>query len=78
MTAKRSAVLREGSARDLSATFAIAERAIHDVAVRQGVMPAGSEPTEASIRSHWLRQRGMLEFLAAQPGEPLLVRGARR
>ena len=62
-----STSLREGSARDLSVTFAIAERAIHDVAVRQGVMPPGSEPTESSIRSHWLRQRAVLEFLAAQP-----------
>ena len=59
---------REGTARDLAATFAVSERAIHDVAVRQGVMPAGTAPTESSIRSHWLRQRGMLEFLAAQPG----------
>ena len=59
---------REGSPRDLSVTFGVAERAIHDVAVRQGVMPAGAEPTEASIRSRWLRQRNMIEFLAAQPG----------
>ena len=59
---------REGSARDLATTFAVSERAIHDVAVRQGVMPAGSAPTESSIRSHWLRNRGMVEFLAAQPG----------
>jgi GNAT superfamily N-acetyltransferase len=59
--------LREGSARDLADTFALAERAIHGVAVRQGVMAPGTEPTEASIRTNWLRQRGTLEFLAAQP-----------
>ena len=59
---------REGGAGDLAGTFALAERAIHHVAVRQGVMPPGAEPTEASIRSHWLRQRNMIEFLAAQPG----------
>ena len=59
---------REGSARDLVSTFALAERAIHDVAVRQGVMPEGTAPSEATIRSHWLRQRNMIEFLAAQPG----------
>ena len=59
---------REGSARDLVETFSLAERAIHDVAVRQGVLPAGTEPDESAIRSHWLRQRNMIEFLAAQPG----------
>jgi GNAT superfamily N-acetyltransferase len=66
--APREVQFREGTARDLATTFALAERAIHDVAVRQGVMPAGTAPTDSTIRSHWLRQRGMLEFLAAQPG----------
>ena len=59
---------REGAPRDLATTFRVAERAIYDVAVRQGVMPAGSGPSESSIRSHWLRQRNIIEFLAAQPG----------
>ena len=59
---------RQGTAGDLAATFALAERALHDVAVRQGVMPGGLELTEAAIRSHWLNQRNLLEFLAAQPG----------
>jgi GNAT superfamily N-acetyltransferase len=59
---------REGTPRDLPATFAVSERAIHDVAVRQGVMPPGTHPTDTSIRTHWLRQRPMIEFLAAQPG----------
>ena len=31
-------------------------------------MPEGVELTEAAIRSHWLAQRNMVEFLAAQPG----------
>jgi GNAT superfamily N-acetyltransferase len=30
-------------------------------------MPEGVELTEAAIRSHWLAQRNMVEFLAAQP-----------
>jgi GNAT superfamily N-acetyltransferase len=59
---------REGSARDLATTFALSERAIHDVAVRTGVLPVRTAPSEATIRSNWLRQRGMIEFLAAQPG----------
>jgi GNAT superfamily N-acetyltransferase len=58
---------REGTARDLADTFALAERALHKVAVRQGVMADGVELTEAAIRSHWLRQRSIVEFLAAQP-----------
>lgn len=59
---------REGAAGDLGTTFAVSERAIHDVAAGQGVVPAEPGPSEASIRSHWLRQRNMIEFLAAQPG----------
>ena len=31
-------------------------------------MPEGVELTEAAIRSHWLAQRNIVEFLAAQPG----------
>ncbi len=59
---------REGTARDLASTFALAERALHDVAVHQGVMSGETELSEAAIRSHWLAQRNMVEFLAAQPG----------
>jgi GNAT superfamily N-acetyltransferase len=58
---------REGTPRDLPATFALSERAIHDVAVRQNVLPASSGPSESAIRSHWLQHRGMIEFLAARP-----------
>lgn len=66
--ATRQLSFREGGAGDLASTFGLSERAIHDVAVRQGVMPAGTAPTEASIRSNWLRARNVVEFLAAQPG----------
>ena len=31
-------------------------------------MPGGVELSDATIRSHWLRQRNIVEFLAAQPG----------
>src|SRR3712207_8479663 len=34
----------------------------------QGVMPDGTGPNEATIRANWLRQRNMIEFVAAQPG----------
>lgn len=71
--ARQPASFREGTPHDLPDTFAVSERAIHDIAVRQGVMPSGTAPSEASIRSHWLRQRNMLEFLASQPGSRYVV-----
>jgi GNAT superfamily N-acetyltransferase len=59
---------RDGSATDLAETFAISERAVYDAAARQGILPAGREPTDADIRGDWLRQRALIEFIAAQPG----------
>jgi GNAT superfamily N-acetyltransferase len=58
---------RDGGASDLERTFAISERAVYDAAARQGLLPAGREPTDAEIRGDWLRQRGLIEFLAGQP-----------
>ncbi len=58
---------RDGGAADLERTFAISERAVYDAAVRQGVFEPGREPSDAQIRGDWLRQRGLIEFLAAQP-----------
>jgi GNAT superfamily N-acetyltransferase len=57
---------REGTAADLAATFAISERAMRDVAERQGIVPPGPELTDADIRSHWLSKRSLVEFVAAQ------------
>ena len=59
---------REGTAADLEATFALSERAIHDVAARQGIVAPEHEPTDGDIRGRWLRQRPLIRFLAAQPG----------
>jgi GNAT superfamily N-acetyltransferase len=60
---------REGTAADLAATFAISERAMRDVAERQGIMPPGPELSDADIRGDWLRKRPLIEFLAAQDGD---------
>ena len=58
---------REGSTADLAATFALAERALSEIAPRQGV--TGDGPlTDADIRREWARQRSLVEFVAAQPG----------
>jgi GNAT superfamily N-acetyltransferase len=59
---------RDGGVADLERTFAISERAVYDAAARQGLLPPGRRPTDADIRGDWLRQRGLIEFLAAQPG----------
>jgi GNAT superfamily N-acetyltransferase len=59
---------RQGAAADLAATFAISERAMRDIAERQGIMPPGPELSDADIRSDWLRRRSLIEYISAQPG----------
>jgi GNAT superfamily N-acetyltransferase len=58
---------REGSLADLPATFELSEVAMHESAVRQGVIAPDPPLTGNRIRADWQRQRGVLEFLAAQP-----------
>ncbi len=65
---------REGTTADLSATFELADRAMHGTAVRQGVIPV--EQGIAGIRGDWLRQRPLFEFLTAQgEGRYLIAEG---
>ena len=52
---------------DLETTFGLSERAMHDSAVKQGVIPATASLTDAAIRGDWLRQRSIVEFIASQP-----------
>jgi GNAT superfamily N-acetyltransferase len=59
---------REGSLADLETTFALSERAMHDSALKQGVIPPTLSLTEEHIRGDWLRQRSIVEFIASQPG----------
>lgn len=59
---------REGSARDLSATFELSQRAIHHEAVRHDVAPPDRTLGDEEIAAAWGRQRGLLEFVDAQPG----------
>jgi GNAT superfamily N-acetyltransferase len=58
---------REGTTADLSATFELSQRAMHAVAIRQGVVPRDRPLTDARIRADWLRHRSLIEFIAAQP-----------
>ena len=59
---------RNGGSSDLADTFALAQRAMHDAARRQGFAPADRDLTDAEVRADWLRQRSLIEFIAAQPG----------
>jgi GNAT superfamily N-acetyltransferase len=40
---------------------------MHETARRAGVIPAGAEPSDERVRADWLRQRSVVEFIAAQP-----------
>jgi GNAT superfamily N-acetyltransferase len=64
---------RDGSVSDLETTFGLSERAVHDSAVRQGVIPASVELTDEHIRRDWTRQRSIVEFIASQPGGRYLI-----
>ena len=66
---------REGAAADLASTFALSEHATYEVAARHAIVPAGQEPTDAEVRAAWLRQRGLLEFMAAQDGRYCICEG---
>jgi GNAT superfamily N-acetyltransferase len=59
---------RDGSVADLETTFALSERAMHDSAVKQGVIPPGVTLSDAHISRDWARQRSIVEFIASQPG----------
>ena len=64
---KPDLVFREGTVADLSATFELSERAMHEAAARQGVVPRDPPLSDARIRADWLRHRSLIEFIAAQP-----------
>jgi GNAT superfamily N-acetyltransferase len=59
---------REGTAADLQQTFALSEQTIYDSAASQGIVAPGRGPTDAEIRSRWLKQRPLVEFIASRPG----------
>ena len=58
---------RPGTSADLAKTFELSEQAMHEAAARQGVVPLDQPLTDARIRADWLRQRSMIEFMAARP-----------
>ena len=64
--------LREGSPSDLQTTFTLSDRTMHRLAVDQGYVPP-SERSDAATAEAWGRNRGLVEFLDAQPGRRYLV-----
>jgi GNAT superfamily N-acetyltransferase len=59
---------RDGAVSDLETTFTLSEHAMHDSALRQGVIPPGRDLTDGDIRADWERQRSFIEYIAAQEG----------
>jgi GNAT superfamily N-acetyltransferase len=59
---------REGAVSDLETTFALSEQAMHDSAMRQGVIPPDRQLTDGDIHADWQRQRSFVEYIAAQEG----------
>ncbi len=59
---------RDGGPSDMAATFALSERAMHEVAQRQGVVATDQGLTDTDVDRDWSRQRSFLEWAAAQPG----------
>ena len=64
---------REGSVSDLETTFRLGERAIHESAVKQGVVAPDETLTDEHIQEDWLKQRAIVEFIAAQPGGSYVI-----
>jgi GNAT superfamily N-acetyltransferase len=58
--------LRDGSPSDLQTTFTLSDRTMHRLAIDQGFIQP-TERTDAQIADSWARQRGLVEFLDAQP-----------
>lgn len=68
---------RDGAVADLAATFELSAIAMHDGAVRHGVLPAEPALNGDQIKEDWRRQRGLLEFIAGQPdGRYVICEGA--
>lgn len=64
---------REGGAADVRATFDLSQRALHAAAVRQGIAERDPVAEQQRIESAWEAERGLVEFLVAQPGTRYMV-----
>src|SRR5262249_38095836 len=48
-------------------TFALGVRAVHDTFMALSIDVPPGEPDDAEVRARWLRERPLVEFIAAQP-----------
>ena len=64
---------RPGTHADISTTFAIAERALHHVAIEGGVLPPDAPLSQDEIESAWDRHRSLIEFIDGQPDARMIV-----
>jgi GNAT superfamily N-acetyltransferase len=58
---------REGRAGDFAGIYELSERALSEMARRQGVLPADAEFGDVDVQAGWARDQPLLEFMAAQP-----------
>lgn len=70
--AAKDVSLREGSPSDLQTTFALSDRTMHRLAVDLGYLEP-SERSDAVVAEAWARNRGLVEFLDAQPGRRFVI-----
>ena len=66
-------VARAGTRDDLPLTYALAERGLHAVGLRMGVVPPGSPPDDAEIAARWAEERPLFEFFASLPGRYRII-----
>jgi GNAT superfamily N-acetyltransferase len=64
---------REGRPADLRAAFELGEAAWDASRIQRGLLPSDHVRDEQELEAQWLRERPLLEFIAAQPGGAFLI-----
>jgi GNAT superfamily N-acetyltransferase len=64
---------REGHASDLRAAFDLGENAWDLSRKQRGIMPRDQQRDGATLDADWQRERGLIEFIAAQPDGAFLL-----
>jgi len=64
---------RDGRASDLRATFELCEEACDRSRIACGLPPPDQTPDEAATHARWMRERSLLEFIAAQQDGAFLI-----
>jgi GNAT superfamily N-acetyltransferase len=64
---------REGRPSDLRATFELGEEAWDTSRVERGLLPPDFQRDDVDLRAQWVRERPLLEFIAAQSGGAFVI-----